>query len=605
MTRSLKEKAAAFPDLPGVYLMRSGAGEILYVGKAARIRSRVLSYFRPGGDGRPRVPFLVSRTRDLEYILTENEWEALLLENNLIKKHRPPYNILCRDDKSYCYLRLGDEPFSRPQLVRRPRPGGGRFLGPYPSGRSLKTVLSCLRRVFPFRSCSDNSFRYRSRPCLYHQTGRCGAPCAGLIGPEEYRKIILGLASVLGGRDARVRAELRRRIDAAAGRLAYEEAALWRDRLAALDELGENQVVERLSAPEADVIGFYGDGRGTAFQVLSRRRGKIGEIFSLTGKVAPDRGEALESFLLQFYETRPVPAEIILPGLPPGSRRLLAHLCARRGRKVRFLTPTRGEKKKLLEMASRNARHALGREAVDGRAGAKLRELQELLGLKNYPARIECCDASNLRGREAVASLVVFLHGEPAPGEYRRYRIKSAPGDDDCAMISEILSRRFRRLLREGGAWPDLLLVDGGRAQLHAAAKALNDLGVDYPDLAALAKERTSGKGRTRERIFRPGAGAVFLNLRPGPLAVLIRARDEAHRFAVSYHRRLRDSMDSPLRAVRGVGPVLARRLLDELGGLERVREASPGRLGEVPGVSRALALRISGALNAPSESPE
>ncbi len=345
---------------------------------------------------------------------------------------------------------------------------------------------------------------------------------------------------------------MRRRINAAAGRLAYEEAALWRDRLAALDELGESQVIERLAAPEADVIGFYGDGRGTAFQVLSRRRGKIGEIFSLTGEAAPDRGEALESFLLQFYETRPVPAEIILSELPPGEGSLTAHLCARRGRRVRFLTPARGEKKKLLEMASRNARHALGREGADGRAGAKLRELQELLGLKNYPARIECCDASNLRGREAVASLAVFLRGDPAPGEYRRYRIKTAPGDDDCAMISEVISRRFRRLLREGGSWPDLVLVDGGQAQLHAAEKALNDLGVDYPDLAALAKGRTSGKGgRTRERILRPGAAPVLLQARPGPLAVLVRARDEAHRFAVSYHRRLRDSIGVPRRAAR------------------------------------------------------
>jgi len=595
MNDRLRKKAGGFPSLPGVYLMKGSRGEVLYVGKAKQLRSRVLSYFRAGGDGRRSIPFLLAKVRDVEYVVTETEKEALLLENNLIKKHRPAYNICFRDDKSYYHLRLDfRDDFPRPTLVRRPRADGARYFGPYSSSRSLKASLAFLRKIFPFRSCRDAIFRHRTRPCLFHQTDRCPAPCLGLISPQAYAENLEGLVRVLSGKHRQLRRRLERDISTAAQSLDFERAAVLRDRLAALAELSSEQVATRVRPSDSDVFAWAVGQGGSAFHVLRLEKGRIVDSVSVCGEAeVPDPAESLESFLLQFYLTRRIPPAIILPQPLAEGSPVPEILKERRGKSLHFQQPRRGPKLRLLELAARNARHALLEAAGGARRAALLEELQQRLHLKNYPSRLECYDVSNLGGRDPVASLVVFRDGEKDPGEYRHYRIRTVPGADDYAMMREVLARRFR----EGGSSPpDLIVLDGGKGQLNAGLEILADLGVDRPDLIALAKEKRRGSKRVYDRVFLPGRKNPA-GLRPGSsaLRLLCRARDEAHRFAVSQHRRLRRrrTLKSPFREIPGVGPVLDGRIRARFGSTAAVAGASPRDLTVIPGITPALAEAI------------
>jgi len=590
-----------------VYLMKNAEGAILYVGKAKRLRTRVLSYFRPGGDGRPRIPFLLSKTSEIEYLVTDTEREALFLENNLIKKHRPPYNIYFRDDKTYYHLRIDfSEEYPRPALVRNPRRDGARYFGPYSSGRSLKATLRYLRKLYPFRTCREGVFRHRSRPCLFHQTGRCPAPCVGLVHPREYRNNLDSLIKVLEGGAPEVEAELKRAIAESADRLDFEKAAEFRDRLAALRELGEKRLVSRAGAPDLDAFAFAEGRGGTAFHVLRTRNGQVEEgISALSRARLPDREEGLESFVLQFYRRREIPGLILLP-FPLSGAAALGEVLRERGGggAPRLLVPRRGENRKLVGLAARNARHALLRDGGRTRLAGTLEGLQNRLRLSNYPARLECFDISSLGGREAVGSMAVFRDGEKSPGDYRRFRIRAEGAADDCAMLAEILRRRLRDRGGEAGI-PDLIVLDGGKGQLGAGMKVLEELAVGGPDLIALAKERTRGGLKLRDRVYLPGRKNAA-GLLPGTpeFKLLIRARDEAHRFAVSYHRALRrkHALESTLEEIPGVGPVLRKRILEKYGTADAVAGADPEGLDALPGIGPDLARRIVATVRARKE---
>ncbi len=598
-----KSRIRNFPDLPGVYLMKDASGEVLYVGKAAGLRSRVSSYFRPSGDNRPLIPRLISRVADIEYLVTDSEKEALILENNLIKKHRPRYNVYFRDDKTYSSIRIDPgERFPRPVLARRVRADGALYFGPYVAGRSLKNTLRFLQKVFPFRVCSDNVFRCRSRPCLYHQLDRCPAPCVGRISPEEYRRNIDGLVLFLRGRKREVIASLRRRMKRESEELRYEDAGRTLARIRAIEETLEKQKASRVESRDRDVIALEREGAAAVFQVLTIRSGKMldGRAVYLDREF-PDPAEALGSFLAQFYGGgRPLPDEIVIPFAPASPAALEEVFRDRKGRRVILTVPRRGMKSDWLKLAAKNAREALRSRRGRAAPARVLERLEKKLGLRRPPRVIECYDISNLGGREAAGAAAVLRDGEKYPPGYRRYRVAAGPDPDDYAMLAEVLRRRLRRAKREE-SWPDLILVDGGKGQLNAALRVREEEGAGYPDLAALAKDRPSPSGRRAgDRVFIPGRKNP-VSLRPGSpeLLLLARVRDEAHRFAVAYHRRLRrkGGFRSPLDGVEGVGPVLRRRLLERFGSVKGVREAPVEDLCSVRGISRRLAERIIAGL--------
>ncbi len=600
-----KDAVKNLPSLPGVYLMKDKSGRVLYVGKASNLRSRVASYFRRSGDQRPQIPALLARLASIDTLVTDNEKEALILENNLIKKYRPRYNLYFRDDKTYSSIRIDlQHPFPRPALVRRVKADGALYFGPYVAGRALKNTLRFLQKLFPYRICSDSAFQHRSRPCLYHQLGRCPAPCRDKISPGEYRRNIDGLILFLRGRKQELFRTLRRQMKEESDRLQYEAAARTRDRLRAIEETLEKQNVNRVDRRDRDVIALEGDQGCSVFRVLFLRGGKMldGPSF-FYDRLFPAPAEAITSFLTQYYAPpRPLPDEIILSPEPASPGPLKEILREWKRGPIVLTVPHRGAKLGWLELARKNARAELRSRRLQPAADEVLRNLREKLRLSRLPRRIECYDISNLGGREPVGAGVAFLDGKKFPGGYRRYRIRSGAGPDDCAMLAEILSRRLNRVQREGGG-PDLIVVDGGKGQLNAALRVIRSQETGRPDLVALAKERRRASGRTvPDRVFIPGRKNP-VPLRPGSpeLLLLARIRDEAHRFAIGYHRRRRrkEVLSSPLDRIKGVGPVLKRRLLDRFGSLEKIRAAGPEGLISLPGIGPALAEEIIDRLQA------
>lgn len=594
-----KEHIQRLPTLPGVYLMKDSSGQVLYVGKADNLRSRVGSYLRPTGDNRPQIPRLRARVDSVDFLVTDTGKEALILENNLIKKHRPRYNVYFRDDKTYLSIRIDLRvPFPRPVLVRRVKADGALYFGPYVAGYSLKQTLRFLQKIFPYRICSDNVFRCRSRPCLYHQIGRCPAPCRGKISPEEYREIIDNLILFLQGRAGELLRDLRRRLKAEAGELRYEAAARTRDRIQAIEQTLEKQKINRVDPRDRDVIALESSPDGSVFQVLSIRRGRMqdGRNFFFDS-LFPDPVSALEIFLLQFYEGANLPPdEIILPFTPASAEVLQEILRERKNGPVALTVPRRGMKRGWLELAKKNAQVALAQRIAVPGPREILETLREKLGLRRRPEVIEVFDISNFGGREAVGAKAVFRGGEKSPADYRRYRIRLKETPDDYAMLAEVLGRRLKRAAADG-SWPDLIVVDGGKGQLNAALRVREELGAGYPDVVALAEEKRLSSSRTvRDRVFIPGRKNP-VNLRPGSPALLLlcRARDEAHRFAVTYHRKLRreKSLSSPLDRVAGIGPVLRQRLLERFESVAGIRAATVKELAEVKGISRRLGEKI------------
>ncbi len=600
---SLEERIEALPMEPGVYLFQDAAGQVLYVGKAQKLRTRVRSYFARGGDGRLRMSYLVPRIHDVEVIVTDNVKEALLLENQLIKKHKPRFNVRLRDDKNYLGLRLDPgEVYPRFTEIRRFLRDRAIYFGPYTSSVALHQTLSQLQRIFPLRTCSDTvlkSYRRQGRPCIEHAVGRCAAPCCGLISDKHYAQLVDGAVLFLRGKTRDLLKHLRTRMDEAAGHEQFEEAARLRDRIEAIERTLEAQRMISTRFVDQDIFGLAREGPELQIQIMHVRQGKLmGGSSHGFRNIRIENAEALGSFLSQFYAgDRDLPRDILLPLHIEGQEEIAEAWRERAGRSVRLVVPKRGEGRKLVRLVRHNAELALAERGRRARRQEEtLRQLQELMRLPRSPARIECYDVSHLQGALHVACRVVFVDGEPYKDGYRRYKLREAQPGDDYGAMREVLRRRLADLDRDPA--PDLLLLDGGKGQLGVARAVLEDLGNDEIAVAALAKERDLAAsaprvlrhgGTKREKLFLPG---VKDPLRPRPdlpaFLLLQRIRDESHRFAIRYHRELRrkTNLRSILEELPGIGPVKRRALLRGLGSLEGVKRASLEELAALPKIS-------------------
>ncbi len=608
VSAQLAEKLDALPARPGVYLLKDRQGTVIYVGKARSLRSRVRTYFR-GGDERSQVAFLMQRVGDFDSLVTATEKEALILENNLIKQYKPRYNIRLKDDKSYVSVKVTtQEAWPRVLVTRRIVKDGSRYFGPYHSAVSVRETLDTLRKVIPLRTCSDAVFRNRSRPCLEYQIRRCLGPCCLPVDRAEYEAHLREAMLLLGGKQVELIAHLRRDMLAAADEERFEDAARLRDRLRAIEKTQERQQAVAHWGGDQDIFGLYREGGCIEVQVLFVRQGKLtgNQSYQLDDIELPDE-EVVRALVTQFYQgDRYVPDELLLPIELEDQDVRAEYLTDRKGRRVEILRPQRGDRVRLLEMARENAMQSF-RERRDGerqyeRTSA---ELQRRLHLRNAPKRIECVDISTFQGGMAVGSLVAFDEGQPDKSGYRRYRIKTVVGQDDFAMMFEVLRRRLTRARREQ-VFPDLLVVDGGKGQLNVALEVLRELEIDQIDVVGLAKMRVVSAAhaetieRSDERVFLPGrANPVVLRRNSNALFLLQRLRDEAHRFAVTYHRALRgrERLRSVLDAIPGVGAERRRRLLRAFGSVKRMRAATVAELAQVPGIPAPLAGAIHAAL--------
>jgi excinuclease ABC subunit C len=604
---ALEERIAQLPIEPGVYLFRDAEARVLYVGKAQSLRARVRSYFNRGGDGRMQVPFLVDRVADVEVIATATVKEALLLENQLIKKHKPRFNVRLRDDKNYLALRLDpSEAYPRFTETRRFARDGALYFGPYTSSISLRETLGSLQKIFPLRTCSDpvfRSYRRQGRPCLEHSIGRCAAPCCGRISDEAYGDLVAGATLLLRGKADDLLGSLREQMRGAAEGERFEEAARLRDRVRAVQRTVESQAMVSRKFVDRDAFGLARDGPRLEIQVMHVRQGKIaGGAAHEFRDVAGDDPEALGSFLTQFYGAeREIPREVLLP-LELEAGGAFAELWRERaGHPVEIAMPKRGERRRLVELATHNA--ALALQARDQRAqnsGELLEGVREALRLERAPVTIECYDISHLQGNLGVASRVTFVDARPHKAGYRRYRLRETSPGDDYGAMREVLRRRLEKLESEPA--PDLLLLDGGKGQLNAARALFADLGVEGIALASLAKERDQESpsprvlrhgGQKREKLFLPGVKDPILLTPDSPALLLLqRVRDESHRFAIGYHRDLRKKSQfrSILDELPGIGPMKRRALLRQLGSLEKIRGASLAELEAVPKLGRRAA---------------
>jgi excinuclease ABC subunit C len=610
MNESIEQKLADLPSTPGVYLMKDAAGQILYVGKAASLRSRVRSYFQSPDGLAPRTQALVAEIADLEVIRTATEPEAFLLEDALIKRHQPRFNVRLRDDKRYPYLRITSEPFPRVLLVRRRQADGGRYFGPFTNVKAMRATLKLAQKLFPIRTCTlDLPLKTPRRPCLNFDIGRCLGPCAGTVSETEYATAVDGAARFLEGRVAGLARELRAAMEDAAARQEYERAAGLRDRLSALLRTLERQSVVSSDLADRDAIGLaLGEGRACA-QVFLVREGRLSarETFHLRTPEGAQVSDVLEPFLTQYYaQATTIPREVLLPEAIEETDAMHAWLASERGSVVRLIVPQRGDKRKLVLLASENALFALKasekEDVVREAATVALVELAESLSLATYPERIEAFDISNTQGQEATGSMVVFEGGRPRRDAYRRFKVHISGKSDDVAMMSEVLRRRFRRGLAEMAdptiargkfsELPDLLLVDGGRGQLNAALAVLKELNIEGLDVLGLAKRQ--------EEIYAPDRGTpLSLPADSRALLLLRHVRDEAHRFAVSYHRRLRTrrSLGSVLDEVPGVGPKRKSALVKAFGSLDCILAAPAEEIAEKASLSATLAERVKKAL--------
>ncbi len=605
---AVKEKMASAPRAPGIYIMLDARRKVIYVGKANDLKSRVGSYLT-GRDTRPMAPFLMARVQSIEFITTDTEKEALILENNLIKKHRPRYNVILRDDKTYYHLSLNpSEAFPRLRLVRKRQNDAALYFGPYPSGLAARETLRFIQRIFPLRTCRDRDFQLRARPCLEFQIGRCLAPCKNRIDEAAYRTLVENAVSFLRGRRRELISDLKKQMSEAAQSLRYEDAARLRDRIGALEHALERQHVDAGGAADQDVLGVHSDSGTHRVCILFVREGKLLGSKSFTPvKTKADREEILSSALRQYYDEAGLPEEILLPFSLSDEAVLLEWLAEKRQRSVRITVPQRGAKKALVDMACANARELQASDRKkDEQKTAVLQFLRERLSLAGLPRRIECFDISNLGGKNAVGSMVVFQDGEPDKSAYRRFRVRGPDEPDDYGMMREVLTRRFQGR----DPVPDLLVVDGGKGQLNVALAVLSDLKIKL-DVIGLAKEersflaakrRLQGKpAKSEDRVYLPRRkDAIYLSSSPAALSLLQRLRDEAHRFAVSYHRKLKQKNDfrSALDDIPRLGSRRKSILLRHFGSLERIRSCSPEELQALPGIGRALAETIHKVLS-------
>lgn len=618
MTPALEATLRKLPDRPGVYLMKDAREVVLYVGKAQSLRHRVRSYWqkqaRTSGDTQ-RIRSVLDRVADVEYTLTDSVSEALLLEANLIKRYRPRFNVRLKDDKSYPYIRITlAEDFPRVERTRRLADDGSRYFGPYASASSVDESMNLIRRLFPFRTCTipiRDGERALQRPCLLYHIKRCQGPCIEAISRADYRADIAQVELFLEGRQETVARALEREMESAAEALEFERAAALRDKVKAIERTMESQKMAAFARTELDLLGLARQDGEAAVQLFSVRDGKLvgRDVYLLeAARDAPD-DEVVGSFIQQFYtRATSVPREILVPVRTDAAADLEALLADRRGGPVHLRVPRRGEKRELMELAARNAAETLAREharwlADQGKTLVALDDLAEHLGLPGPPMRIEGYDISTFQGRETVGSMVVFEEGRPRTGEYRRFRIRTVVGaPDDFASHQEVLRRRFHRARtgdegsEEARRWsmPDLVVIDGGKGQVSAAFEVLGEVGLADLPLVGLAKER--------EELFLPGRSDPVLLPTTSPALYLVqRLRDEAHRFAITYHRALRSkrAVHSAFDDLPGVGPRRRAALLRVFGSLKRVREAPVEQIAAVPGIGPALAQRIKAALEA------
>ncbi len=643
--RALRQKLDQLPSQPGCYLMKDRRGEVVYVGKAASLRSRVRSYFDRSGDDRFFIPLLDSLLGDVEVIVTRSEKEAVLLENELIKKHRPRFNVRLRDDKDFIVLRLDlAHPYPRLEIVRarQRKDDGARYFGPYSSASSIRETLRLVNRWFQLRTCSDQVLARRRRPCILFQIGRCPAPCVYEVPAEEYRRNVEDAVSFLEGRESELLPRLEARMREAAVGLRFEEAARLRDQIQAVERSLEKQRVLMGDLADRDVLGLYREGPALVIQVLAMRGGRLQDsrAYPFSEQEFPD-AEVLSSFLSLYYERNPPPEEVLVPVEPDGAAALAEVLSDRRGRAVRLLAPRRGARADLLDVAARNAEQSYrgGREREDRREEA-LAAVARALRLHREPRWMECYDISTFQGSLAVGSGVSFKDGEPDKANYRRYTVKGVTSQDDFAMLHEVIARRLRRALAEG-VFPDLLVIDGGKGQLNAALAAARDLGVPtrpqpgnegapFVEMVGLAKSRVlepgrpdsaagrgrRGKGaaaladaaeaaargfvaelaRSPERVFLPGRkDPVVMRQNSAELFLLARLRDEAHRFAIAFHRSRRRTrnLTSALEDIPGIGAGRRRALLRHFGSLKRVRQAGADEIARVEGLGERQARTV------------
>jgi len=602
----LRERLKALPESPGVYLMRDAQARVIYAGKALSLRNRVPNYFQASSVLPEHIAAMVARVYEFEVITTANEKEALVLEQTMIKLHRPRFNIRLRDDKNYLYIKLPlDEDFPRITLVRRPANDGARYWGPYTHAIALRTTLKTVRRVIPYRSCKDSEFAL-GRPCFYYHLNLCSAPCAGFISREAYHEQLNQVASFLDGRSDQVAKRLKQQMQEAADTLEYEAAARYRDRLDAMERMAERQKVLAMGRYDQDLFGLArADGQGSV-RVFSVREGRLSgsENFELVGLgKAQTNADILNAFVSQYYANAThIPKEIFVPDALPDRELIEQWLSERRGSNVSVRVPQRGKQRELLEQAAANAAETMRQLRIKldydaERTASLLNDLQARLELPTVPLRIECYDISNIQGKYPVGSMVVFEDGRPKPAHYRHFRIKTVQGANDFAMLQEVLRRRLSRHARseEGtpeepsfSRLPDLVLIDGGKGQLSAAREVLESMG--------LASVATFGLAKEQEELFRPGdSDPLRLPLDSEALFLVQRIRDEAHRFAITFHRvvRKKDAFASVLDGVSGLGPVRRRALVRQFGSVENIRNASLEELTAVRGITRPVALAI------------
>ncbi len=600
----IKEKLNSIPTQPGVYLMKGMAGDVLYVGKAISLRNRIRSYFQASADHSPKVQRLVSNIADLEFIVTASELEALILECNLIKRHRPPYNVRFKDDKRYPYIKITwQEDFPRVQVVRRASRDGARYYGPYASSAAMRQTLELLRRIFPYLTCKRKISGNDNRACLYYHIKRCLGPCIGAVSKEEYRDMMKQVCLFLEGKGEEIVISLRRRMEASSKSLEFERAASLRDQIQAVEQVISRQRVISTAMTDQDVIAFARDDGETCVQIFFVRAGKLigREYFLMDGADSVEADEVLASFIKQFYkDTAYVPPEILLPSDIDEASIIERWLREKRGTKVVLRVPHRGQKRELVEMVVENAiqtlAHLIAKEQVEeAKALAALTDLHVRLALEALPLRIEAYDISNIQGATATGSMVVFVEGLPRKSAYRRFRIRTTDGPDDYAMMREVLRRRFRKAVAKQTTgeetWaklPDLIVVDGAKGQLNAALEVLAEYGLEGVATVGLAK--------AREEVYEPGEPEpLILPLNSPGLQLMQRLRDEAHRFAIAYHRRLRrrESLMSSLEEIPGIGPRRRQALLRRFGSVEAIRQASLDELATVEGMNRTVARRV------------
>ena len=593
------------PDKPGVYLFRGADGAVLYVGKALSLRERLRSYRRPGGDGRLMIRFLHSEAESVECIVTRTEQEALLLEDALIKQHKPLHNVRLKDDKSFLMLRLdAGLDFPRFRFVRAHDPKGKRpgesqgrvrLFGPFASSRSLRRTLADLHRVVPLRDCPDSVFANRSRPCMKHQLGLCSAPCVGLISREDYALLVTRAERILGGDIGELEFELDMRMRAASEKQDYERAAGWRDRLSALRRTVERQGVRPADGIDRDVLALVRSARDALLHRLSFRDGRLSESRSHAFRSELPDDELWNNVVTALYGAGrlPPPAEVVL-SCEPADLELFRHLF---GANTRWIVPQSGERRRMLDLAHENARTALNfQRSTKAAEEEALEALAELLDLPGPPEVIDCFDISTLQGEHTVASRVRLRAGHQDKSGYRRFKLRTVAGQDDFASLREVVGRSLRRGAQDNQL-PDLIVIDGGAQQLASALEARAEAGAHDVPIIGLAKarsERRVGKktrAASEERVFLPGVEAPLELGRNSPARLLLeRIRDEAHRFAIRYHRKERGRIRSQLDSIDGLGPVKKRALLTRFGSVAGIRAESLESLAAVPGIGPKLA---------------